>query len=115
MSRRLWMALRVGLPAVAVVVAFTISLVAALSSSAAPARPSARPTLPLHPQPAPPGSSRPSCTPRYLRAGPRAQAGAGGEDRQHRDRAAADRAAVGRSIANPVLGGLMVLRGRRAG
>ena len=42
-----------GLPAVAVVVAFTISLVAALSSSAAPARPSARPTLPLHPQPAP--------------------------------------------------------------
>jgi hypothetical protein len=47
------MALRVGLPAVAVVVAFTISLVAALSSSAAPARPSARPTLPPHPQPAP--------------------------------------------------------------
>ena len=52
MSRRRRMALRVGLPAVAVVVAFTISLVAALSSSAAPARPSARPTLPLHPQPA---------------------------------------------------------------
>jgi len=45
------MALRVGLPAVAVVVAFTISLVVALSSSAAPASPSARPTIPLHPQP----------------------------------------------------------------
>ena len=53
MSRRRRMALRVGLPAVAVVVAFTISLVAALSSSAAPASPSARPTLPPHPQPAP--------------------------------------------------------------
>ena len=53
MSRRRRMALRVGLPAVAVVVAFTISLVVALSSSAAPASPSARPTIPLHPQPAP--------------------------------------------------------------
>ena len=53
MSRRRRMALRVGLPAVAVVAAFTISLVAALSSSAAPARPSARPTLAPHPQPAP--------------------------------------------------------------
>jgi Protein of unknown function (DUF3048) N-terminal domain/Protein of unknown function (DUF3048) C-terminal domain len=53
MSRRRRMALRVGLPAVAVVVAFTISLVAALSSSAAPASPSARPTIPPHPQPAP--------------------------------------------------------------
>ena len=53
MSRRRRMALRIGLPAIAVVVAFTISLVAALSSSAAPAQPSARPTLPLHPQPAP--------------------------------------------------------------
>ena len=53
MSRRRRMALRVGLPAVAVVVAFTISLVVALSSSAAPARPAARPTIPLHPQPAP--------------------------------------------------------------
>ena len=53
MSRRRRMALRVGLPAVAVVVAFTISLVAALSSSAAPASPSARPTIPRHPQPAP--------------------------------------------------------------
>ena len=53
MSRRRRMALRAGLPAVAVVVAFTISLVAALSSSAAPVSPSARPTIPLHPQPAP--------------------------------------------------------------
>jgi len=53
MSRRRRMALRVGLPAVAVVVAFTISLVAALSSSAAPASPSARPTIPPHPRPAP--------------------------------------------------------------
>ena len=53
MSRRRRMALRVGLPAVVVVVAFTISLIAALSSSAAPASPSARPTLPPHPQPAP--------------------------------------------------------------
>ena len=53
MSRRRRMALRVGVPAVAVVVAFTISLVAALSSTAAPASPSARPTIPRHPQPAP--------------------------------------------------------------
>jgi hypothetical protein len=53
MSRRRRMALRVGLPAVAVVVAFTISLVAALSSSAAPVSPSARSTIPPHPQPAP--------------------------------------------------------------
>jgi Protein of unknown function (DUF3048) N-terminal domain/Protein of unknown function (DUF3048) C-terminal domain len=53
MSRRRRMALRIGLPAVAAVVAFTISLIVALSSSAAPAQPSARPTLPLHPQPAP--------------------------------------------------------------
>jgi len=53
MSRRRRMALRIGLPAVAAVVAFTISLVVALSSSAAPAQPSARPTLSLHPQPAP--------------------------------------------------------------
>jgi DUF3048 family protein len=53
MSRRRRMALRVGLPAGAAVVAFTISLVVALSSSAAPARPSARATLPPHPQPAP--------------------------------------------------------------
>jgi Protein of unknown function (DUF3048) N-terminal domain/Protein of unknown function (DUF3048) C-terminal domain len=53
MSRRRRMALRVGVPAIAVVVAFTISLVAALSSSAAPESPSARPTIPLHPQPAP--------------------------------------------------------------
>ena len=53
MSRRRRMALRVGLPAVAAVVAFTISLVVALSSSAAPAQPSARLTLPPHPQPAP--------------------------------------------------------------
>jgi len=47
------MALRVGLPAVAAVVAFTISLVVALSSSAAPVRPSARATVAAHPQPAP--------------------------------------------------------------
>jgi hypothetical protein len=53
MSRRRRMALRVGLPAVVAVVAFTISLVVALSSSAAPAQPAARPTLPPHPQPAP--------------------------------------------------------------
>jgi len=53
MSRRRRMALRVGLPAVATVVAFTISLVVALSSSAAPARPSARATVAAHPQPAP--------------------------------------------------------------
>ena len=53
MTKRRRTLLKVGLPAVAVVVAFTISLVAALSSSAAPASPSARPTLPPHPQPAP--------------------------------------------------------------
>jgi hypothetical protein len=48
------MVLRVGLPAgAAAVVAFTVSLVIALSSAAMPGTPSARPTLRAHPQPAP--------------------------------------------------------------
>jgi len=51
-SRR--MVLRVGLPAgAAAVIAFTISLVVALTSAAMPETPAARLTLPAHPQPAP--------------------------------------------------------------
>ena len=54
MSSRRRVALRMGLPAgAAAVAAFTISLIVALNSTAAPVRLSARPTLPPHPQPAP--------------------------------------------------------------
>jgi hypothetical protein len=57
------MVLRVGLPAgAAAVVAFTVSLVIALTSAAMPGTPSARPTLRAHPQPAP---TRPVSTQLY--------------------------------------------------
>ena len=123
MTQRRRMLLRVGMPAGgAAVLALAISLVLALTSSAAPGK-AARQARAV---PAPArvaagaGTARrdPAVLAVHRRAGPRAQACPRGEDRQHRGRPAANRApvrrphlrAAGRGRPHPVHGGVLLAR-----
>ncbi len=110
----------------AAITALSVTLALTSGGAPAPARSVAAATVAPRPSPTPhPTPHGAAARPVHRGAGQVARAGARGEDRQHRVRPAADRAAVrrprvrdpGRGRAHPVHGRLLLARpaGRRAG